>query len=188
MFHVQQLFTAVFVLSAQEGSHLPPGESFYGHTRVSRVLYVTMMWRFGQNIEEINSRKVTIGDFEHILGQCLCGTLSQSEISDVKRDMERDDVNRHPNIVNVSDPVGGVENEGVVHFVWLHLHILDVPAVNVLLGKCLDRQLFGSDVALLGFYKTPEKAVRWGGPDCKRNLRWQVVFMCDLQRTENIQW
>lgn len=97
-----------------------------------------------------------------------------------------DNVNRHLNVADVSDPVGGIEDEGVVNFAGLYLHVLNVPAVNVLLGKCLDRGLFGSDVALLRFDKTPEKAMRGGCLDCEYNLRWQVVLVSDLQQSENI--
>lgn len=67
-------------------SHLSPGESGYGHTRMSGVLYVTMMRQFGQTIKEVDSRKVSVCDFEHFLGQCLRGALSQCEIRDVKGD------------------------------------------------------------------------------------------------------
>ena len=127
---------------------------------------------------------MTVGYFEHIHGQCLGGTLVQSDIRDLKWDEAWDDVNRHPNVVDISDPVGGIEDESVVDFAGLHLHVLDVPTVNVLLGKCLDRGLFGSDVALLD--KTPEKAMRRGYLDGEYNLRWQVVLMSDLQQSENI--
>lgn len=50
-----------------------------------------------------------------------------------------DDVNRHPNVTDISDPVGDIKDEGVIDFVGFHLHVLNVPSVNVLLGKCLER-------------------------------------------------
>lgn len=159
--------------------HLSPGERGYGHSRVSRVLNVTMLRGLSQAIQEVDSRKVSVVDFEHILGQCLGGALIQRDIGDLKWDEAWDDVNRHLDVVDISDPVGGFEDESVIEFAGLHLHVLDVPTVNVLLGKCLDRGLFGSDVALLD--KTPEKAMRWGYLDCEYNLIWQVVFMSELQ-------
>ncbi|KAG7221388.1 hypothetical protein INR49_017264 [Caranx melampygus] len=116
----------------------------------------------------------------------LCPQILWADF-DLKWDEAWDDVNRHPNVADVSDPVGGVEDEGVVGFVRLHLHVLDVPIVNVLLAKRLDRGLFGSNVALLCFDKTAEKAMRGGYLDCEYNLRWQVVLMSDLQRSENIE-
>lgn len=143
-----------------------------------------MLRGHSQTVQEVDSSKMTVGYFEHIHGQCLGGTLVQSDIRDLKWDEAWDDVNRHPNVVDISDPVGGIEDESVVDFAGLHLHVLDVPTVNVLLGKCLDRGLFGSDVALLD--KTPEKAMRRGYLDGEYNLRWQVVLMSDLQQSENI--
>lgn len=153
---------------------------------MSRVLNVTMLRGLSQTIQEVDSRKVSVGDFEHILSQCLGGALFQREIGDLKWDEAWDDVNRHPNVADIGDPIGGIEDESVIDFVGLHLHVLDVPTVNVLLGKCLDRGLFGSDVALLRFNKTPEKAMRRGYLDCEYNLRWQVVLVSDLQQSENI--
>lgn len=147
---------------------------------------MTMMWGLGQTIQEVDSRKVSVGDFEHILGQCLGGPLVQCEIRDLKWDEAWDDVNRHPNVADISDPVGGIKDKSVVHFAGLHLHVLDVRTVNVLLGECLDRRLFGSDVALLRFDKTSEKAMRWGYLDCEYNLRWQVVLVSELQQSENM--
>lgn len=153
---------------------------------MSRVLNVTMLRGLSQTIGEVDSRKVSVGDFEHILGQRLGGTLIQREIKDLKWDEAWDDVNRHPNAVDVCHPIGGIKDESVVHFVGLHLHVLDVPTVNVLLGKRLDRGLFGSDVALPRFDKTPENAMRRGYLHCEYNLRWQVVLVSDLQQSENI--
>lgn len=153
---------------------------------MSRVLNVTELRGLSQTIQEVDSRKVSVGDFEHILGQCLGCTLVQSEIGDLKWDEAWDDVNRHPNVTDISDAIGGIEDQSVIDFVGLHLHVLDVPIVNVLLGKCLDRGLFGSDVALLRFDKTPENAMRRGYLDCEYNLRWQVVLVSDLQQSENI--
>lgn len=150
------------------------------------MLNVTMPRRLSQTIQEVDSRKVSVGDFEHLLGQCLGGAFLQREIGDLKWDEAWDDVNRHPNVIDISDPIGGIEDESVIDFAGLHLHVLDVPTVNVLLGKCLDRGLFGSDVALLRFDKTPENAMRRGYLDCEYNLRWQVVLVSDLQQSENI--
>lgn len=104
----------------------------------------------------------------------------------MKWDETWDDVDRHLDITDVSYAIGGVKDEGVVHLVWLNLHVLNVPTVNVSLAKGLDRRLFGSDVTLLCLDKTPEKAMRRGGLDCEYNLRWQVVLMSDLQTSENI--
>lgn len=61
-------------------THLPPGERSNVHTRISRVLNVTMLWGISQTIQEVDSREVAVGDFEHILGQCLGGALVQCEI------------------------------------------------------------------------------------------------------------
>lgn len=165
-------------------SHLPPGERGYGHTGVSRVLNVTMLRGLSQTVQEVDSRKVSAGDFEHILGQCPGGALTQCDIGDLKWDEAWDDVNRHPNVIDIRDPVGGIKDESVIDFAGIHLHVLDVPTVNVLLGKCLDGGLFGSDVAL--FVKTAEKTMRRGYLDYKYNLRWQVVLVSDLQQSENI--
>lgn len=143
-------------------SHLPPGERGYGHTGMSRVLNVTVLRGLSQTIQEVVSRKVSVGDFEHIFSKSLGGALVQREIEDLNWDEAWDDVNRHPNVVDISHSVGSIEDESVVHFVGLRLHVLDVPTVNVLLGKCPDRGLFGSDVALLRIGKTPDKAMRWG--------------------------
>lgn len=145
-----------------------------------------MLRRFSQTIQEVNPREVFVDHFEHILSKCLRGSLVQSEIEDLEWDEAWDDVNRHPNVTNISDPIGGVEDESVVDFARLHLHVLNVPTVNILLGKCLDRRLFSSDVALLCFHKTPEKAMRRARRHCEYNLGWQVVFMSDLHQSENI--
>lgn len=61
-------------------SHLSPGERGYGHTRMSRMLNVTVLRGLSQTIQEVDSRKVSVGDFKHILGQCLGGSLVQREI------------------------------------------------------------------------------------------------------------
>lgn len=145
---------------------------------------MTVLRGHSQIVQEVDSSKMSVGNSEHIHGQCLGGALVQSDIRDLKWDEAWDDVNRHPNVVDISDPVGSIEDESVVDFARLHLHVLDVPTVNVLLGKCLDRGLFGSDVALLD--KTPEKAMRRGYLDGEYNLRWQVVLVSDLQQSENI--
>lgn len=146
-------------------SHLLPGERCYGRTRVSSVFNVTVVWGLSQTIQEVDSRKVSVSDFEQILCQCFGGTLFQRDIGNLKWDEAWDDVNRHPNATDVSDPVGGVQDERVIDFVGLNLHVLDVATVNVFLGKCLDRGLLGSDVAL--FDKTPEKAMRRSYLDCE---------------------
>lgn len=101
---------------------------------------------------------------------------------------EWDDVNSYSNVANISDPIGGVQDEGVIYAVGLHLNVLDVPLVNVLLVKCLDRGLFASDIALLGLDKAPEKAMRWSNLDCEHDLRWQVVLMGDLSQSRNTPW
>lgn len=150
------------------------------------MLYVTVLRGLNQMKKEVESRKVSVADFEHILGQRLGGALVQREIGHSKWDEEGDDVNNHRDVADVCDPVGGVEDEGVVEFAGHRLHVLDVAAVNVVLGERLDRGLFGSDVTLRRLDETPEKAVRWGHLDCEHNLRWQVVLVGDLQRTENI--
>lgn len=150
------------------------------------MLDVTMLRGLSQIIKEVDSRKVSIGDFEHILRQCFGRTFVQCDIGDLKWDEQGDDVYKHFNVSDISDPVGGIKDEGVVDFVWLHLHILNVPAVDVILGKCVDRGLFGSDVALFRFNKTPEKAIRWGYLYGEHNLRWQVVLVGDLQESEYI--
>lgn len=152
------------------------------------MLNVAMLWGISHTIKEVESRKVFVCDFQHILRQRLGSTLVHSEIGNLKRDEQWDDVNRHSNVADVSDPVGGAETEGVVQIVRLRLHVLDVPVVNVFLGKCLDRGLFGSDVALFRFNKTSEEAMRWGYLDCKHNLRWQVVLVGDLPQSEKTQW
>lgn len=147
---------------------------------------MTTLRGLSQTVQEVDSRKVSVGDFEHVLGQRLGGALVQREIGDLKWDEAWDDVDRHPNVADVSHPVGGIEDESVVHFVRLHLHVLDVPTVNVLLCERLDRGLFSSDVALLRFDKAPEIAMRRGYLDCEQDLRWQVVLVSDLQQSENI--
>lgn len=95
-----------------------------------------------------------------------------------------DDIDRHPDVVDICDPVGSIKDERVIDFAGLHLHVLDVPVLYVLLGKCLDGGLFGSDVAL--FVKTPEKTMRRGHPDVEHNLRWQIVLMSYLRYLGNI--
>lgn len=150
---------------------------------MSRVLNVTMLWGLSQTVQEVDSRKVSAGDSEHILGQCPGGALIQRDIGDLKWDEAWDDVNRHFNVVDICDPVGGIKDESVSDFAGLHLHVLYVPTVNVLLRKCLDGGLFGSDVAL--FVKTSEESMRRGHLDFEYNLRWQVVLVSDLQQSEN---
>lgn len=145
---------------------------------------MTMLRGLSQTVQEVDSREMSAGDFKQILGQCPGGTLIQCEIGDLKWDEAWDDVNRHSNVVDISDPVGGIKDESVIDFALLHLHVVDVPIVYVLLGKCLDRRLFGSDVAL--FVKTPEKTMRRRYLDNEYNLRWQVVLMSELQESENI--
>lgn len=99
---------------------------------------------------------------------------------DLKWDKMWYDVNRHTDVGDVCDPVGGVQEEGVIDFVGLRLHILDVPPVDVLLCKRLDRRLLGSDITFFRFHKPPEKAMRGGCLDCEYDLRRQVVLMSDL--------
>lgn len=143
---------------------------------------MTMLRGLSQTVQEVESREMTAGDFKQILGQRPGGTLIQCEIGDMQWDEAWDDVNRHSNVVDISDPVGGIKDERVIDFALLHLHVLDVPIVYVLLGKCLDRGLFGSDVAL--FDKTSEKTVRRCYLDNEYNLRWQVVLMSELRESE----
>lgn len=147
------------------------------------VLNVTMLRGLSQIVQEVDSREVSAGDFKHIMGQRPGSTLIQSDIGDLKGDEAWDDVNWHPNVTDVSDPVGGIKDEGVIGFARLHLHVLDVSTVNVFLGKCLNGGLFGSDVAF--FVKTSEKSMRRGYLDYEYNLRWQVILMSNLQQSEN---
>lgn len=81
---------------------------------------------------------MSVGDFEHILSQSLGSSLLQREIRGVEGDEQRDDVDRHPNVTDDSDPVAGVQDDAVVSFARLHLHILNVSAVDVVLGERLD--------------------------------------------------
>lgn len=153
---------------------------------MSGVLNMTVLRGLNQTVQEVDSREVSAGDSQHILGQCLGGALFQSDIGDLQWDEAWDDVNGHPNVTDVSDPVGGVEDKSVTGFIWLGLHVLDVPAVDVLLGKCCDAGRFGSDVAL--FVKTPQEPVKRRHRDCEHYLRRQVIFVSDLQRLRNTEW
>lgn len=129
---------------------------------------MTVLRGLNHTVQDVDSREVSAGDSQHILGQRPGGALLQSEIGDLQRDEARDDVNGHPNVPDVSDPVGGAEDESVAGFVWLCLHVLDVPTVDVLLGKCGDGRHFGSDVAL--FVKPPQEAMRRRYADCEHDL------------------
>lgn len=149
---------------------------------------MTMLRGLSQVVKEVDSRKVAVGNSEHILRQGSGRTLVQCEIGGLKRDEQGDDVHRHFNVSDIGDPVGGIQDEGVAGFVRFHLHVLDVPAVDVVLGKCADGGLFGSDVTFLRLDKTPEKPVRRGYLYAEHNLRWQVVLVGDLQRSDNIWW
>lgn len=153
---------------------------------MSGVLNSTVLRGLNQSVQEVDSREVSAGDSQHVLGQRPGGALLQSEIGDLERDEAWDDVNRHPNVTDVSDPVGGVEDESVTGFVWLCLYVLDVPTVDVLLGKCRDGRHFGSDVAL--FVKTPQEPMRRCYADCEHDLGRQVVFVSDLQQLHNLKW
>lgn len=148
------------------------------------MLDVSVLRGLSHRVQEVDPRKVFVGDFEHVFRQSLGGALAQGDIGDLERDEAWDDVDRHPNVADIRDPVGGVQDESVVHSAGLHLHVLDVPAVHVLLGERLDRRLFGSDVALVD--KMPEKAMRRADSDCEHDLRWQVVLVSDLHGLENI--
>lgn len=150
------------------------------------VLHVAVPRGLDQAVQEVDSREVWAGDAQHILGQRPGGALFQSEVGHSQRDEAWDDVNGHPNVTDVSDPVGGVEDESVTGFIWLCLHVLDVPAVDVLLGERRDAGRFGSDVAL--FVKTPQEPVRRRHRDCEHYLRRQVIFVGDLQRLRNAEW
>lgn len=150
------------------------------------VLNVTVQRGLNQTVEEVDSGEVWAGDSQHILGQRPGGALLQSEIGDLQRDEAWDDVNGHPNVTDVGDPVGGVEDESVTGLVWLCLHVLDVPTVDVLLGKCRDSRHFGSNEAL--FVKTPQEPMRRRCADREYDLRRQVVFMSDLQQLQNLKW
>lgn len=149
------------------------------------MLHVAVPRALSQTIQEVDSRKVPVGDFEHVLGQRLGRALVEREIGDLKRDEAWDDVDRHRDSGDLSHPVGGIQDERVVHSLGFRLHVLDVPAVDVLLGKRVDRGVLGSDVALLRFDVTPEKAMRRGHFDCECNLRRQIVLVSDLQRSKN---
>lgn len=153
---------------------------------MSGVLNVTVLRGLNHAVQEVDSREVWAGDAQHVLGQRPGGALFHSDIGDLQWDEAGDDVNRHANVTDVSDPVGGVEDESVTGFIWLCLHVLDVPAVDVLLGKCRDAGRFGSDVAL--FVKAPQEPVRRRHRDCEHDLRRQVIFVSDLQRLRNTEW
>lgn len=60
----QQLLTV-----SEQRSHLPPAERGNGHTRVLRVLDMTVLRGLSQCVQEVDSSKVSVSDFEHILGQ-----------------------------------------------------------------------------------------------------------------------
>lgn len=153
---------------------------------MSGVLNVTMLRGLNQTVQEVDSREVSAGDSQHILGQCPGGALFQTDIGDLQWDEAWDDVNGHPNVTDMSDPVGGVEDESITGFIWLCLHVLDVPTVDVLLGKCRDAGHFGSDVALS--VKTPQEPMRRRYTDCEHYLRRQVIFVSDLQRLHKFEW
>lgn len=149
------------------------------------MLNVTVLRGLNQTVEEVDSSEVSAADSQHILGQRLAAALWQGDIGDLQRDEAWDDVNGHPNVTDVCDPVGGIEDESVTGFVWLCLHVLDVPTVDVLLGKCRDGRHFGSNVAL--FVKTPQEPLRRRDADCEYDLGRQVVFMSDLQQLQKLQ-
>lgn len=88
-------------------THLPPGKGGDVHPGVPRVLNVTVPRGLSQTIQKVDSRKVAVADFEHILGQRLGGAFVQREIGDLKWDEAGDDVDGHRNVADVSDPVGG---------------------------------------------------------------------------------
>lgn len=153
---------------------------------MSGVLNVTVLWGLHQTVQEVDSGEVSAGDSQHVLGQRLGAALFQGDIGDLQRDEAWDDVNGHRDVTDVSDPVGGVEDESISGSAWLCLHVLDVPTVDVLLGKCVDGRHFGSDVAL--FVETPQEAVRRRYADCEHDLGRQVVFVSDLQRLRHLKW
>lgn len=153
---------------------------------MSGVLNMTVLRGLNQTVQEVDSREVSAGDSQHVLGQRPGGALLQSDIGDLQRDEAWDDVNGHPNVTDVGDPVGGVEDESIPGCVWLCLHILDVPTVDVLLGECRDGRHFGSDIAL--FVETPQEPMRRRYADCEYDLRRQVVFMSDLQQLHKLRW
>lgn len=134
------------------------------------MLNVTVPWGLGQIIQEVDSGKVPVGDSEQFLRQCLGGALIHSEIVDLEWDETWDDVNRHPDVPHVCDSVGGVQDKGVVGFLRLFLHVLNVPVVDVLLGEGLDRVLFGTDVVILCFNKSPENTMQRFHLNCENNL------------------
>lgn len=139
-----------------------------------------------QRVQEVDRGKVAAGDFEHFLRESPDAAFVQRDVRDQQRDEAWDDIHKHPDATDVRDPVGGVEDERVVEFVGLVLHVLDVAAVDVLLSERLDGRLLGSDVAL--FVETPEKTVRRGHPDFEHNLRWQIVLMSYLRYLQKHSW
>lgn len=153
---------------------------------MSGVLNVTVLRGLHQTVQEVDSGEVSAGDSQHVLGQRLGAALFQGDIGDLQRDEAWDDVNGHRDVTDVSDPVGGVEDESIRGSAWLCLHVLDVPTVDVLLGECVDGRHFGSDVAL--FVEAPQEAVRRRYADCEHDLGRQVVFVSDLQRLRNLEW
>ena len=168
-------------LEGRARSYLPPGEGADVHPWGARVLDATVERRLRHTEQEVDSREVPVGDPEHLLSQGLGAALVQSEVGHLQRDEARDDVQRHPDARDLRDPVGGVEDEHVVDLVGFCLHVLNVPRVDVLLGERRRRGLPGSHVALSGFLKAPQEAVRGRLPHCEHDLRWEVVLVSDLQ-------
>lgn len=150
------------------------------------MLDVAVPRRLDQRVQEVDRGKVAAGDFEHFLRESPDAAFVQRDVRDQQRDEAWDDIHRQPDAADVRDPVGGVEDERVVEFVGLVLHVLDVAAVDVLLSERLDGRLLGSDVAL--FVETPEKTVRRGHPDFEHNLRWQIVLMSYLRYLQKHSW
>lgn len=148
------------------------------------MLDVAVPWRLDHCVQEVDCSKVATGDSEHFLRESPDTAFVQRDVRDEQRDEAWDNIDRHLDAADVRDPVGGVQDECVVEFVGLVLHVLDVAAVDVLLSERLDRRLLGSDVAL--FVETPEKTMRWGHPDFEHNLRWQIVLMSYLRYLGNI--
>lgn len=169
----------MILFSSEQTPHLPPAERGDGHAGEPGVLDVAVPRGLSQRVQEVDCGEVATGDSEHVVRERPDAAFVQRDVGDLQRDEAWDDIDSHPDAADVRDPVGGVEDERVVDFVGLVLHVLDVAAVHVLLGERLDGRLFGSDVAL--FVETPEKTMRRGHPDFEHNLGWQIVLMSYLR-------
>lgn len=102
----------------------------------------------GYKIEDLESMKVSVDNFDDVLSESFRRTLHQGHIGHLKRDVQGDNIHYDYKVTDCLNAIGYVKWEGVIDISMLSLNILNMPFIDITLWKALDGILLTATVVI----------------------------------------